>query len=229
VIENKENRRTNQVTLKVLAKHLGLAPGTVSKVLNNATGSEVISQLTKTRILAAARKLQYQPNFVAQSLRTRRTYLIGVLVRDIGDPDDALLIAGIERVLRPRGYLFITGVHHNNSEMLESYAGLFLRRGVEGLITVDADFPYSSPLPTVAIAIPRNWTVENPSALAADLGPSHGSSMQSRQFLERVGKSATETLLAQIEHHGEDLLDLRSSPEWTAHDCGYTMPAVPNG
>jgi DNA-binding LacI/PurR family transcriptional regulator len=217
-MENKENQRKNQVTLKVLAKHLGLAPGTVSKVLNNATGSEVISHLTKTRILAAARELQYRPNFLAQSLRTKRTYMIGVLVLDIGDPDDTLLIAGIERVLRQRGYLFIAGVHCNNPEMLETYACLFLRRGVEGLITVDADFPYSSPLPTVAIAIPRNWTMENPSAVAGDSGSSRGSSMQSRRFLERIGESATETLLAQIEHPREDLLDFSSNSELTAHD-----------
>jgi hypothetical protein len=229
VLENKENRRKNQVTLKVLAKHLGLAPGTVSKVLNNANGSEVISQLTKTRILAAARELQYRPNFVAQSLRTKRTYMIGVLVFEIGDLDDALLIAGVERVLRQRGYLFITGVHRNNSEMLETYANLFVRRGVEGLITVDADFPYSSAMPTVAIVIPRNWTMENPSAVPGDSGSSRGSSVQSRRFLERVGESATETLLAQIEHHGKDLLDLGSNPELTAHIAATQRHPMPNG
>jgi hypothetical protein len=230
VIEKKQeekngHRRENQVTLKVLAQHLGLTPGTISKVLNNASGSEAISGHTKTRILAAARKMQYRPNFFAQSLRTKRTYMVGVLVLEIGDPDDALLIAGIERVLRRRGYLFITGMHRNNLAMLETYASLFLRRGVEGLIIVDADSSWGSPLPTVAITIPRKWTTENPSAMAADLGSSGRSSTQSRRFLGRVGETATETLLAQIEHRGEEVFDLVSDRASTVPDWADPRPA----
>jgi DNA-binding LacI/PurR family transcriptional regulator len=44
--------------------------------------------------------------------------MIGVLVLEIGDPVTALVIAGIERFLRRRGYLFTTGVHRNNPDML---------------------------------------------------------------------------------------------------------------
>jgi DNA-binding LacI/PurR family transcriptional regulator len=229
VIETKENRCKNQVTLKILAQHLGLAPGTVSKVLNNASGSEVIPQLTKTRIRAAARELQYRPNLLAQSMRTKRTYMIGVLVPEIGNPDGALLITGVERVLRQRGYLFTTGVHQNNSEMLETYASLFLRRGVEGLITMNVDFPYSSLSPTVAIAIPRRWTTEDHSAMAVDFDSWGRSSMQSRRFLEQVGETATETLIGQIEGPAEDLSDLTSSPALAARDSADPTPSMPDG
>jgi hypothetical protein len=212
----------NQVTLKVLAGHLGLAPGTISKVLNNANGAEAISQPTKTRIVAAARRFQYRPNFVAQSLRTKRTFMIGVLVLEIGDPASALVIAGIERCLRQRGYLCTTGVHRNNAEMLGAYGSLFLRRGIEGLITVDADFPYRSPLPTVAIAVPRNWVMTDPLATAGDFARS----LDSRRFLERVGETATETLLRQIEPRGEDTF---GDPELIMHDWPGPMPVLQNG
>jgi len=224
VVKRKDNRYKNQVTLKILAGHLGLAPGTISKVLNNANGSEAISSPTKTRIRAAARKFQYRPNLVAQSLRTKRTYMIGVLVLEIGDPDSALVIAGIERFLRRRGYLFTTGVHRNNPDMLSAYESLFQRRGVEGLITVDADFPYRSSLPTVAVTIPRNWMLENPMATAAR---SDSSPVQSGRFLERVGETATETLLAQIENHGEE--SFSGDPELMMHDWTGTTPLMSNG
>jgi len=220
VVKRKTNK--NQVTLKVLAGHLGLAPGTISKVLNNANGSEAISQPTKSRIVAAARRFQYRPNFVAQSLRTKHTYMIGVLVHEIGDPASALVIAGIERLLRQRGYLCTTGVHRNNPEMLGAYGSLFLRRSVEGLITVDADFPYRSPLPTVAIAVPRDWIVKNPLARGED----SGRDLHSRRFIERVGETAAEALLRQIEPHGEDSF---GDPELMMHDWAGATAVVQNG
>jgi hypothetical protein len=225
MIEKKQNRRKKETTLKILAQHLDLAPGTVSKVLNNANGSEAISKLTKTRILAAARKFRYRPNFLAQSLRTKRTYMIGVLVLEIGNQSNALVIAGIERFLRQRGYLFTIGAHRNDPEMLGTYDNLFQRRGVEGLITVDADFAYRSALPTVAITIPRNWIVENPAAMVSDSSSLRGSSVPSSRFLERVGETATETLLAQIEPHGEDVVGLSGDLELMVHHWAGVMPA----
>jgi DNA-binding LacI/PurR family transcriptional regulator len=72
------NRTTNTtkkpetVTLKVVAQYVGLTPGTVSLVLNNAPQSLSIPQQTKDRVFAAARKLNYQPNLFARALRTRQ-------------------------------------------------------------------------------------------------------------------------------------------------------------
>jgi hypothetical protein len=204
-MERKEQRRRNRVTLKMLAQHLKLTPGTVSKVLNNAKGSEAISPVTKARIVAAARELQYKPDFLAQSLRTRRSYMIGVLLPEIGDQDSGLVVAGIERLLRQRGYLFLTGVHHRNGEMLENYIDQFLQRGVEGVIVVDVDFPYESVLPTVPLAIPRNWSVEERAAFAPTWGSSSWPSLHSRRFTERMGEVATEMLLAKIQDDGQHL------------------------
>jgi DNA-binding LacI/PurR family transcriptional regulator len=222
MLEKKVNRRKKQTTLKILAEHLDLAPGTVSKVLNNANGSEAISQVTKTRIRVAARKLQYRPNFLAQSLRTKRTYMIGVLALELANSANALVIAGIERFLRRRGYIFALGVHRNDPEVLAEYESLFQRRGVEGLITVDAQFPYRSALPTVAVTIPRYWIAENhPTAGSSSLR--EGSMLTSR-FLERVGETATETLLAQIEPHAEYAVGLSGELESIVrHWGGGTM------
>lgn len=59
-----------RVTLKTVADHLGLTPGTISAVLNNTAGAIRIPQSTKERILATAREFNYQPNPLARALRT---------------------------------------------------------------------------------------------------------------------------------------------------------------
>jgi len=58
------------VTLRTVAEKVGLAPCSVSAVLNNSPAAAAIPQRTKNRILRAARQLNYRPNFSARSLRT---------------------------------------------------------------------------------------------------------------------------------------------------------------
>ncbi len=140
------------VTLKAVADHVGLTPGTVSAVLNDAPSSRSIPQHTKNRILAAARELNYRPNFFAQSLRKKRTYSIGVIVEEIGDAYGSLVISGIEQYLRQKNYFFLTVVHRHDPDLLARYAQILLERGVEGFITVDMQLREAPSLPTVAVA-----------------------------------------------------------------------------
>jgi len=140
------------VTLKTVAERAGVTPGTVSAVLNNSAASRSFPQHTKNRILAAAREMNYRPNFLARSLRVKRTYTIGVIAEEIGDPYGAMVISGIENYLRQRGYFFLTVAHRHDPELLESYSHLLLQRGVEGFITVDTSIREVPPLPTVAVA-----------------------------------------------------------------------------
>src|SRR6202162_2017422 len=94
------------ITLKAVAKHIALTPGTVSAVLNDAPSARSIPQETKNRIHAAAKELDYRPNFFARTLRSKRTYTIGVIAEEIGDSYGSLVISGIEEYLRERDYFF---------------------------------------------------------------------------------------------------------------------------
>ncbi|MGB6544433.1 MAG: LacI family DNA-binding transcriptional regulator [Candidatus Acidiferrales bacterium] len=140
------------ITLKIVAEHVGFTPGTVSAVLNNSAAARSFPQQTKDRILAAARELNYRPNLLARSLRVKRTYTIGVITEEIGDPYGAMVIGGIERHLGQRGYLFLTVAHRHDAKLLDTYANLLLQRGVEGLITVDTSIRQLLPLPIIAVA-----------------------------------------------------------------------------
>ena len=150
--ESSERDKPQVVTLKALAEHVGLTPGTVSAVLNNSRASASVPERTKKRILAAAQELKYRPNFLARSLRVKRTYTIGVIAQEIGDVYGAMVISGVEQYLRERNYFFLTVIHRHDPRLLQTYSQLLVSRGVEGIITVDTSIAYHPSLPTVAIA-----------------------------------------------------------------------------
>lgn len=142
----------NRVTLKAVAKHLGLTPGTVSAVLNNSAASRSIPERTRKRILDAAKELNYRPNFFARSLRVQRTFTIGVILEEIGDGYGSLVVSGIEQYLRAKNYFFLTVAHRHDKKLLQTYSHLLTSRGVEGFITVDTSISEAPSLPTVAVS-----------------------------------------------------------------------------
>lgn len=141
-----------KVTLKAVADRLGLTPGTVSATLNNSPAARSIPEHTKERIFAAAKELQYRPNFFARTLRVKRTFTIGVIAEEIGDAYGSQVISGIEKYLTRQNYFFLTVVHRHDPKLLQTYSQMLLQRGVEGFITVDASILEEPSLPTVAVA-----------------------------------------------------------------------------
>src|ERR1700736_4641254 len=150
--KNAGSQREVRVTLKTIAQHLGLTPGTVSAALNNSAAARSIPEHTKKRIIAAAKDLNYRPNYFARSLRLRRTYTIGVIAEEIGDAYGSLIISGIEEYLRANDYFFLTVIHRHDPKLLQTYSQMLVSRGVEGFITVDTSIAEKPALPTVAVA-----------------------------------------------------------------------------
>jgi len=66
--------------MKDIAVDLGVSLMTVSKALRNHSD---ISEETRERVLKRARELNYEPNWIARSLATRRTYMVGVVIPDL--------------------------------------------------------------------------------------------------------------------------------------------------
>ncbi len=139
-------------TLRSVAELVGLTASTVSAVLNSSSASHSVPEHTKKRIVEAARALDYRPNFFARSLRAKRTYMIGVILEEIGDAYGSLVISGIERHLRQQNVFFLTVAHRHDKKLLASYSTVLRERGVEGFITVDTFLTEEPNLPTVAVA-----------------------------------------------------------------------------
>src|SRR6059036_2549197 len=160
------SRGSEKVTLKTIATHLGLTPGTVSAALNDSPAARSIPSHTKNRIIEAAQALNYRPNFFARTLRLRRTYTIGVIAEEIGDAYGAMVISGIEEYLRKNDYFFLTVIHRHDPKLLQTYAQMLLTRGVEGFITTDTSLTEKLALPTVAVA--GHERVENVTNIVLD-------------------------------------------------------------
>ena len=138
-------------SLKELAQHLGLNPGTVSVVLNDVPG-RTIPQATRNRIKAAAKKLNYRPSLLARSLRRGRTMTVGVLVPELNDGYHTQVMTGIGDLLMERKYFYLTANHRHCSDLVEEYSQMLVARGAEALIAIDTRLEHAFQVPAVAVA-----------------------------------------------------------------------------
>ncbi len=75
-------RLSKKRTIYNIAKELNLAPGTISKVINQ-TGN--VSELTRKRVLAYIKEVGYVPNNSARMLKSKRTYTVGIVFTEESD------------------------------------------------------------------------------------------------------------------------------------------------
>src|SRR5215470_10449965 len=140
------------MSLKKLAEHLALSPATVSLVINRSTVADSIPQETKDRIFAAARKFKYRPNFFARSLRTQRSFTIGVIVPEVSDGYSATVMSGVEDYLLQEGYFYFVASHRHRADLIDEYPRMFLERAVDGLIAVDTPWHLNLSVPVVTVS-----------------------------------------------------------------------------
>jgi len=145
-------RPKKHVTLKMLADYVGFAPATVSLVINRSVVAEGIPQRTKDLIFAAAEKLHYRPNFVARSLRTQRTFSVGVIVPEISEGYETQVLSGIEDYLLNAGYFYFVASHRHKQDLIDEYPKLLLGRSVDGIIAVDTPWKGRLPIPVVTVS-----------------------------------------------------------------------------
>jgi LacI family transcriptional regulator/LacI family repressor for deo operon, udp, cdd, tsx, nupC, and nupG len=116
-----------------LARRAGVAPSTVSKALRN---DPRISVATRARVQALASEAGFTVNAAAQSLTTRRTLTIGLIVPDYADPYNGLLLRGIETAAVTAGYQLLVASAHEAGPREVDIARTFRQRRVDGMIIV---------------------------------------------------------------------------------------------
>lgn len=149
--EARPPRRGQPISLKDLARHLGLSPSTVSVVLNNVPGRS-ISEPTRVRIREAAEKFQYRPSLLARSLRQQQTQTIGILLPTVGEFYHAQVLGGIANELERRHYSYLIAQHRHEAARLNEYTDLLISRGAEGFIAIDTHLDHALHVPIVAVA-----------------------------------------------------------------------------
>ncbi|GGD21569.1 LacI family DNA-binding transcriptional regulator [Hyunsoonleella pacifica] len=119
------------VTLKQLAKELGVSISTVSKALND---SEEIGEDTRKKVKELAALYNYKPNKVALSLKQNKTKTIGVIIPDILNHFLAKVLFGIEREANLHGYNIITCISNESLQKEKDSLQLLANGSVDGFI-----------------------------------------------------------------------------------------------
>lgn len=119
------------VTIKDIAKALGLSTSTVSRALR---GGYEISEETKKLVADYAEKINYKPNPIALSLKEKRSYSIGVVVSEVANSFFSQAINGIEAVAYDKGYHVIIAQTHDSYEREVVNVRHLANRSVDGLL-----------------------------------------------------------------------------------------------
>jgi LacI family transcriptional regulator len=118
-------------TITEVAKEAGVSKSTVSAVLNR---SRPVSEDTRSRVLDAARTLNYQPSARGRLLKDRGTRSIGLVIKEAANPFYADVTCGAARVARDAGYLLYAASSEGQADEEARLIDDMRRKGVSGLI-----------------------------------------------------------------------------------------------
>ena len=148
----KNDPKSGHVNLKTLAEHLQLSQTTVSLVLNDSPSAKSIPPETRKRVMDAAQKLNYRPNYFARSLRQNRSMSVGVLAPDLSEGYFTRVMNGVVAELTAAQYFYFTACHDWRPELIAEYPKLFLERAVDGILLLNTPVEFEVSLPIVAIS-----------------------------------------------------------------------------
>jgi DNA-binding LacI/PurR family transcriptional regulator len=172
-----------QVNLKMLAEHLELSQTTVSLVLNESPSAKSIPQETRDRVIEAARRLNYRPNYFARSLRQRRSMSVGVLAPDLSEGYFTRVMSGVVEELTEAHYFYFTACHDWNRELMEKYPRMLVDRAVDGFLLLNTPTEqFNMPVPVVAIS--AHSSTENVTNVILD---HHAAAEQALSHLHNLG------------------------------------------
>lgn len=125
---------TRKVSIKDIAQAAGVSTTAVSLVLNNKEKNGRISNEVSAKIKEIAEEKNYRLNTIAQSLRTGKTKILGLIVADISNPFFARLARHIENLAAEKGYQVMFGSSDESKTKFHKLVNLFVDKNVDGII-----------------------------------------------------------------------------------------------
>lgn len=125
-------------TIKDVSEAAGVSVATVSRTLRTP---EKVSAEMRERVLKAVADTNYQPNYLAQRFRTKRSNAIMVLVSTLRNAFYARVISGIQRVAEEKKYTVLLGETGDRIDVEEKYAAFAATKQVEGVIQLSDRLP----------------------------------------------------------------------------------------
>lgn len=132
------------VTIKDIAAQAGVSIALVSFVMNNRVEADGkpkyrVNENTRQRILEVARRLKYQPNSAARTLRRGHSRVIGAILSDISNIFYGEIARHLEEIAFQQGYTVLFGSSDESPEKFDRLVRSFLDKGVEGFIVVPCE------------------------------------------------------------------------------------------
>ncbi|WP_299667928.1 substrate-binding domain-containing protein [uncultured Polaribacter sp.] len=122
-----------KVSLKDIAKRAQVSIATVSYVLTKGENSGIGYEVSE-KVKKIAAELNYRPNQIAQSLRSGKSYIIGLIVADISNPFFANIARIIEDEAKKHNYTVVFGSSDENATKSSDLINLLVNRQVDGFI-----------------------------------------------------------------------------------------------
>lgn len=122
-------------TIHDVAKLAGVAPITVSRVIND---SGYVSDKVREKVNAAIAELGYVPNILARSLKSKKTNTLALVFTDITNPFFTILARGVEDTASKAGFNVIFCNTDESQEEEDNYIQLLLQKQVDGILLVPA-------------------------------------------------------------------------------------------
>ncbi|MBS0517723.1 MAG: substrate-binding domain-containing protein [Proteobacteria bacterium] len=130
ILEENVSRLT-RATIRDVAHAAGVSVGSASRALN---GGRNVSARVIEEVAQAAKQLGYQPDFLARSLRTRSSGMVGCLVSDIANPLYAEIVQAAEGRLREAGCLLVVASTGNDPKREQDAVAEFRGRRLDGVL-----------------------------------------------------------------------------------------------
>lgn len=130
-----KNKKGNP-TMKDVALYTGFSTATISRVLND---NYPVSAETKKKVLEAFEQLNYEPNLVAKSLRSRKSNLVAIIVADIENPYYMRIAKQIDKYLFSKGYNLITCSTDESLEKEEEIIKMLMSKNIDAIAISPCD------------------------------------------------------------------------------------------
>jgi LacI family transcriptional regulator len=128
----KMENSTVGITRDDVARVAGVSPATVSYVIND--GPRPVSEETRQKVLRAIEQLNYHPSTIARSLKTKKTYTVGIIISDILNPILAAIEKNVEDLLLQRNYSLTICNSDESPDRERVWLTLLRERRVDGVI-----------------------------------------------------------------------------------------------
>lgn len=174
-----------------MSEQTGYSVSTVSRVLSGKARKYRISREAEEKITAEASRLNYQPNLIAQTLRTQQSKTIGLLIPSVDNPFFATLSGIIIGLLNARGYHTLLADSRESGKDEIQELRMFMSRSVDGIICIPAsstpDFHEQVSLQIPMVLIDRHFKNTSLSYVCTDNYA--GSRMATEYLLQKGYKS----------------------------------------